>query len=86
METLRQQHFSPELEESTDGQTVRIRLLNCPFRTVALESSAVCAYDHQLIAELSGASVTQEQCIRDGAQTCCYLVSPPEPPPPASPL
>lgn len=76
LKVLSQQHFSPEMEDSGNGQAIRIRLLNCPFRAIALESPAVCSYDQGLIARLTDATVTQEQCIHYGEESCCYLVTP----------
>lgn len=70
-EALEQESFAPEIEQR-DG-LVQICLSNCPFRSVALENSAVCAYDKALVSALLGSEVVQIRCIRDGDVNCCYV-------------
>ena len=67
---LRQEDFSPETEV-IDG-TLRIRLHNCPFRSVALENKAVCTFDLNLISSMLGQGVEREECIHDGDNGCMY--------------
>jgi predicted ArsR family transcriptional regulator len=72
-EVLRAEGFSPEMERG--GGTLRIHLLNCPFRRVAMESSAVCALDMELIASILGARVSNIQCINRGGSHCSYTTA-----------
>ena len=67
---LGQANFSPEVAIS-DG-ILRIKLLNCPFRSVALQNKAVCTFDHSLISSILEVGVEQEECIHDGDQSCMY--------------
>ena len=70
-EALEQESFAPEIERRDDS--LHIRLCNCPFRSVALENPAVCAYDKALVSALLGSEVVQISCIRDGDVSCCYV-------------
>ena len=63
-------NFSPDVEVA-EG-TVRIRLLNCPFRSVALQHKAVCGFDMNLIASLLELDVQRRECIHDGDNACMY--------------
>jgi predicted ArsR family transcriptional regulator len=71
LEVLRAEDFSPEVEIA--GDTLSIRLINCPFRSVALENKAVCSFDENLISTMLGVDLTQEGCIREGATCCTYV-------------
>jgi len=78
VEVLEREQFLPQVEEE-DGK-VRIRLLNCPFRTVAREEEAVCSFDAYLITRLTGVPVVREGSITAGSPYCIYLLTPlPEP-------
>lgn len=66
-------NFRP-VREST-GQAILIRLLNCPFRSVALEDRAVCAFDASLISTALGADTDRRECIQDGDVACTYAVA-----------
>ena len=63
--------FYPEAE-LIEG-TLRIRLVNCPFRSVALRSKAVCSFDSNIISSMLDVGVSQEMCINDGADGCVYV-------------
>ena len=67
---LTEQDFYPSAEVVED--TLRIHLVNCPFRSVALRSKAVCAFDSAVIASMLDIDMTQEMCIHDGANGCVY--------------
>ena len=67
---LAQEDFYPEAE--FDDGRLRIRLLNCPFRSVAMVNKAVCTFDHNLIASMLDVDVDREQCISDGDSGCMY--------------
>ncbi|MBI4299357.1 MAG: ArsR family transcriptional regulator [Chloroflexi bacterium] len=71
LDMLRKEDFLPEAEETAKG--IRITLLNCPFRYVAMENSAICAFDSHLISTILQAPVRQEACIRDGHPCCTYV-------------
>ena len=67
---LRREDFSPETK-SAEGK-VRIKLLNCPFRSVALQHKEICTFDLGLVANILGVDVSREQCIHDGDSVCAY--------------
>lgn len=69
---LEGEQFLPHLEESSNGW--RLRLHNCPFRSVAMENSSVCEYDHAMLTAMLGAKVERDTCIRAGDQGCCYVI------------
>lgn len=66
-------HFSPHVEPLPNG--VRIRLANCPFRSVAMAYPALCALDRNLIAKTMGAEPVREQCLPMGHASCAYLLT-----------
>ena len=68
---LGDEDFYPEAN-FVDG-TLRIRLINCPFRSVALRSKAVCTFDSNIISSMLDMAVSQEMCINDGADGCVYI-------------
>ncbi len=70
---LAQEDFFPEAEVVDDR--LRIRLLNCPFRVVALQNKAVCAFDSNLISAMLDVDVIRESCIHDGDSGCIYTAS-----------
>ncbi len=67
---LEEQSFLPEVDVS-DG-SLRIRLMNCPFRSVALQSKAVCSFDLSVISSLLDMEVERKDCISDGDPGCTY--------------
>ena len=67
---LEQDDFYPEADVA-DG-TLRIKLLNCPFRSVALENKAVCTFDLNLISSMLDVSVERAECVHDGDGSCMY--------------
>ena len=67
---LEEEEFLPQAEGNSDG--VRIQLLNCPFRSVALGHKAVCGFDGHLISTLLGVPAIQEECINNGDSYCVY--------------
>ncbi len=71
--------FQPEVE-SSEGK-VSITLLNCPFRSVAVDHEAVCEYDAHLIRSFLGADPQRDDSIRDGNPHCIYMVEAPAPAP-----
>ena len=67
---LRQEDFSPETDV-VDGR-LKIKLLSCPFRSVALQNKSICEFDGNLISLLLNVDVEREDCIHDGAGSCTY--------------
>ena len=67
---LGDQSFLPEVDVS-DG-SLRIRLMNCPFRSVALQSKAVCSFDLNVISSVLDMKVERKDCIHDGDSGCMY--------------
>ena len=70
---LRDRDFAPDVTRSSDG--LKVKLTNCPFRSVALLDQSVCAFDASLISGLLGIPVRRETCIADGAQCCTYVTA-----------
>jgi predicted ArsR family transcriptional regulator len=68
---LEEQQFTPRVEHKNG--TVRIELLNCPFRSVALEHECICAFDSHLISTILGTPVSLEKCVAWGDTTCLYM-------------
>ncbi len=52
----------------------RLRAVNCVFHQLARSSSAVCRYDHVLLAALLGEDVKQLSCITDGKAACVFAL------------
>ena len=71
LRALGDEDFLPQAESDRKG--VSIQLLNCPFRSVALENKAICSFDTHLISTILGVPAAQEQCISDGGICCTYF-------------
>ena len=67
---LEENDFSPQTEVS--GGVLQIRLLNCPFRAVALRYEDVCGFDRNVISSLLHRQITQRDCINHGDGGCSY--------------
>lgn len=67
---LREQDFSPVVELE-DG-VLNIKLMNCPFRSVALKNKAICSYDYHLISAMLNTDVKKAESIQDGSAQCIY--------------
>lgn len=70
MGLLAKEDFSP-VAELVD-ETLQIRLLNCPFRLVALRNRAVCSFDENLISTMLDLKLAREDNICDGDSSCMY--------------
>ena len=68
--TLAELGFAPDITES--GESLLIRLNNCPFRVVARADSAVCSFDASLIETALGVPIYRESSVADGALYCTY--------------
>ncbi len=73
VELLSDADFFPEVE--VGDTAIRIRLLNCPFRSVALQNRAVCSFDSNLISALLKVQPSRDECIHDGATGCTYTTA-----------
>ena len=70
---LGQEDFLPEA--NADQDTLRIKLVNCPFRSVALQDKSVCTFDLNLISSMLDLDVERAKCIHDGDGSCMYTAS-----------
>ncbi|HXI18313.1 MAG TPA: hypothetical protein VNM48_18275, partial [Chloroflexota bacterium] len=62
-----------EWEVTPEGYIVRER--NCPYHTVSRQDDHVCELDRQMIANLTGTSVSVSQRLRDGADSCVFVIT-----------
>ena len=67
---LESEDFSPEAD--VVNGSIQIKLHNCPFRSVALQNKAVCAFDFGLVSSFLELDVDREECIHDGDSGCTY--------------
>jgi predicted ArsR family transcriptional regulator len=67
---LEKQDFFPEAE--VVGGLLQLKLLNCPFRSVALQNKAVCSFDSSLISAMLDIDVSRSECVHDGDASCLY--------------
>jgi predicted ArsR family transcriptional regulator len=74
LDVLDAEEFLPEAE-FVDGR-VQIKLLNCPFRTVAMANDAVCDFDSKVITSVLGLEMSRTSCIHDGDACCVYQSGP----------
>ena len=70
--TLGSQDFSPVVEKN--GDVIELRLMNCPFRSVAMQNQSICSYDFHLIASTLKEDIARIESIRDGADGCLYRI------------
>ena len=70
MHHLGDEDFYPEA--AVEDGVLRIELLNCPFRSVALQNKAVCEFDLNLISSMLEVDITRDECIHDGDGSCTY--------------
>lgn len=69
---LEDRHLTPELERREGA--LHIRVLNCPFRSVARLHTIVCTFCGSLISAVVGSRVRQEAGIAVGGRHCSYVV------------
>lgn len=67
------ERFHPEVVR--EGKAVRINLLNCPFRSVALKNEAVCRFDKEIIETTLGVSAVKARSLNDGSPGCSYVAN-----------
>ena len=70
---LGEANFFPEADVAAGN--LRIRLLNCPFRCVALENDTVCKFDLHLISSMLDLDIQRAECIHDGDSGCMYTAA-----------
>lgn len=75
---LEKQEFSPTFH--MNGDALELKLMNCPFRSVAMKNPSICSYDFHMIATMLDVDISRVESIRDGAGGCAYriLASPAE--------
>jgi len=64
--------YMVEMEETS--KKFNLRLYNCPISGVAYEFGQACKYELQLYKELLNIDVQREQCQREGAPACTYII------------
>lgn len=72
MEILRDQDFSPEVNEHKGK--VELSLMSCPFRSVAINNPSLCAYDIAVIEAVTASPVERIACLTNGDPVCKYLI------------
>ncbi|MBF8268153.1 MAG: transcriptional regulator, TrmB [Dehalococcoidia bacterium] len=68
---LEEGHLMPQVEQEDGG--IRIKVFNCPFRSVALEHSSLCIFHSHLISSVLGVKASLEECIARGDPSCSHL-------------
>ena len=74
LDILSAEEFLPEAQ--VVDSRIQIKLLNCPFRTVAMANNAVCDFDHNVITDVLGLEMSRTSCIHDGDPCCIYESAP----------
>jgi predicted ArsR family transcriptional regulator len=72
-EIIDEQGGATEWEVTADGYVVRER--NCPYLSVSRHDAHVCELDRKLIEKLAGADVDVAQRLRDGAESCVFVIA-----------
>ena len=73
-ELLSEHQFAPAMEE--EGGAVRAHLMNCPFRSIAMENPVVCVLDQRITSLVLGVEATDEERINRSHHHCIYLAQP----------
>jgi predicted ArsR family transcriptional regulator len=72
-EIIEEQGGAAEWEQA--GQSYVIREHNCPYLSVSRCSDHVCEMDRQVVEKLAGVDVRVTQRLRDGAESCDFVIS-----------
>ena len=64
--------YDPTFE--SDGEGLKIRITNCPYRRVSSEDSIVCTVDRTMIWCLLGEGVEHQVSIAARSNECVYLL------------
>jgi predicted ArsR family transcriptional regulator len=75
-EIIEEQGGAAEWAATAEGYVVREH--NCPYLSVSRCSDHVCEIDRRLVAKLAGAEVEVTQRLRDGADSCDFVIVAPE--------
>jgi predicted ArsR family transcriptional regulator len=76
-EIIEEQGGAAEWEATAGGYVVREH--HCPYPSVSRCSDHVCEIDRRLVEKLAGASVAVTQRLRDGAESCDFVIAGTEP-------
>ena len=68
---LEEQQMMPLTEHVDDG--IRIKVFNCPFRSIALEQADICTFHSHLISSVMGTQVSLEKCLAWGDLNCSHM-------------
>lgn len=68
---LEEGHLMPQVEQEEGG--IRIKVFNCPFRSVALEHGSLCIFHSHLISSVLGVQASLEECIARGDPSCSHM-------------
>ncbi|MFW6174294.1 MAG: helix-turn-helix transcriptional regulator [Chloroflexota bacterium] len=72
VEVLRERDFAPEVSDIGDDGTVSISLMNCPYRSVAVDNPSICQNDTALMERMLQAPAERVACITRGDSCCTY--------------
>jgi predicted ArsR family transcriptional regulator len=76
-EIIEEQGGAAEWAATEDGYVVREH--HCPYPSVSRCSDHVCEIDRRLVEKLAGTSVAVTQRLRDGAESCDFVITRTEP-------
>jgi predicted ArsR family transcriptional regulator len=76
-EIIEEQGGAAEWETTAEGYVVREH--HCPYPSVSRCSDHVCEIDRRLVEKLAGTSVAVTQRLRDGAESCDFVIARTEP-------
>jgi predicted ArsR family transcriptional regulator len=71
-EIIEEQGGAAEWAQTPEGYVVREH--NCPYLSVSRCSDHVCEIDRRVVEKLSGATVEVSQRLRDGADSCDFVI------------
>jgi predicted ArsR family transcriptional regulator len=75
-EIIEEQGGAAEWAPTAEGYVVREH--NCPYLSVSRCDDHVCEIDRRLVQRLAGAPVAVTQRLRDGADSCDFVIAAPE--------
>jgi predicted ArsR family transcriptional regulator len=75
-EIIEEQGGAAEWAPTEEGYVVREH--NCPYLTVSRCNDHVCEIDRRLVQKLAGTPVAVTQRLRDGADSCDFVIAAPE--------
>ncbi len=75
-EIIEEQGGAADWESTASGYVVHEH--NCPYLSVSRCTDHVCEIDRRLVAKLSGSPVEVTQRLRDGANSCDFVIAAPK--------